>query len=90
MPNCFQLTKIGEEEPTTLQNIDNDLWNLFGGGVPEPNDKWFMNWHGTIGLSLACGQGWDEIRSYCLTDRARAVVDYLKENYTSSSWYSPK
>ena len=91
MPNCFQLTKIGEEEASPLQDIDTDLWNHFtDDGEPDGNTKYFMDWHGTIGLSLAMGQDWDEIRSYCLTDRARAVVDYLKENYTSSAFYSPK
>ena len=90
MPNCFQLTKIGEQEPTTLQDIDNDLWNLFGGGVPEPNDKWYLNWYGTVGFDLANGQNWDDILKNCKTDNQKAVVNYLKENYTSSAWYSPK
>ena len=90
MPNCFQLYKKGESEPTILQKIDDDLWNHFEGAVPEPNDKWYLDWYNTVGLSLACGMGWEGIRELCLTDRAKEVVDYLAERYETSAWYSPK
>lgn len=90
MPNCFQLIKIGEQEPSILQEIDRDLWNHFEGNVPEPDNKWYLNWYNTIGFSLSCGNSWEEIRELCLTDRIKAVVDYLAANYRSCSFYSPK
>jgi hypothetical protein len=89
MPNCFQLYKKGEEEPTVLQNIDDELWLKFTGSVPEPNKQWYSNWYGSVGLMLSCGQSFQEIKE-TLSVSMGPVIDYLNENYTQHAWYEHK
>jgi hypothetical protein len=85
MPNCFNLTKIGEQEPTVLQKIDNELWLEFWGSIPEPNDFWYQNWYNIIGMLLACGRSFTEIKEI-LCGEMRPVIEYLAANYTSCAW----
>lgn len=85
MPNCFQLTRKGSDEATKLQEIDNELWLEFNGSIPEPNDKWYMNWYNTVGLMLACGKTFEQIKEE-LSEDIGPVVDFLNHNYTARSW----
>ncbi len=89
MPNCFQLIKKGEEEPTVLQTIDDDLWNLFENSVPDPNTQWYRNWYNTIGLMLSVGRSFEEIRME-LSDEMGPIISYLSENYTIRCWFEHK
>jgi hypothetical protein len=89
MPNCFQLYKKGEEEPSILQDVDNDLWLKFEGSIPEPNDKWYQNWYNTVGLLLAMGESFDQIKENASIEMY-VVVSYLERIYTHSAWYSHK
>jgi hypothetical protein len=89
MPNCFQLYRKGEAEPSILQDIDNELWLKFGGAIPEPNDHWFMGWHDSIGLMLACGNSFEKIKA-TLSKEIRPIVEYLENNYTPAAWYEHK
>ena len=51
MPNCFQLTKKGETEPTTLHKVDEELCRLLD--VPVHDTYYVMNWYNTIGMWIA-------------------------------------
>ncbi|MDA3808600.1 MAG: hypothetical protein PF440_11900 [Thiomicrorhabdus sp.] len=90
MPVCYQLTRVGEDKPSMLQDIDSELWEKFS-STPEPenNDKWFLNWHNTVGMLLAMGKTFKDIRrildlpSESVDDK---VLTYLETNYTSNSW----
>jgi hypothetical protein len=91
MPNCFQLTKIGEEVATTLQEVDNELWLKFVGSIPKPNDHWYCGWYDSVGFDLACGNSFDVIKaSYSVNSRIVPVIEYLKKYYTARSWYEHK
>lgn len=85
MPNCFTLTKIGDKQPAILKDLDTELWIHFEGAEPENNDHWYRNWYNTVGFALALGKTIDEC--FELTDRPEeiAVIQYLKDNYTTNA-----
>ena len=94
MPNCFQLSYKDTCKPASLRDVDNRLWEEVGGIEPDPKN-WYLNWYNTIGLSLACGNNWDQIReiyqeSIELNPSCGAVIDYLEAHYDSSSWWEGK
>lgn len=103
MPNCFQLTPVNGTEPAKLQEVDNRLWREVGKVEPDPK-KWFRGWYNTIGLKLALGKSFEEIRkdfwSYGRksTDEEERdyyadmmeVSDFLQDNYTANAWYQPR
>jgi hypothetical protein len=93
MPNCFCLTRKGEKKPTALQKIDDDMRVHFG--APPSKDHWYFGWYDWIGLSLAMGSTFTEIRNRAWKrigpleeedHKALAVLDYLDANYTSDAW----
>ena len=89
MPNCFTLTKKGETEPTSLNDVDTDLWIKFNGGEPKGNTKWFARWYDFVGLGLSHGHSWDKLRSYLDDDDPDnlALINYLEETYEVKAWY---
>ena len=94
MPNCFQLIKKGEEEPTNLQTIDDEIWLKFYGSIPEPNLHWYCGWYDCIGLRLAMGKCFKDIQKEFSvgnwTEKIKNVLDHLQEHYTARSWYEHK
>lgn len=95
MPNCFQLCKIGGDgHAIPLQEIDTELWIHFEGAEPEENDKWYCGWYDTIGLDLAMGKAFHQIKENAIkwnrTEKFIAVIDYLAEHYAARSWWEPK
>ena len=85
MPVCFQLTKKGETKPSAINDIDKDLWDTFADGEPEGNDKYFANWYNTVGMMLAMGKTWEEIKEV-YKDNDISVIEYLEENYSPYAW----
>ena len=87
MPSCFQLIKKGETEPSILQDVDTEMWNHFKGGEPKGNDRWYRSWYDIIGLGLAMGKTWNELREM-YTDRPRLleIIEYLEDHYTTDAW----
>lgn len=91
MPNCFQLIKIGEDEPTPFAEIDDKLWLEFEGSIPEPHDQWYRYWFDTIGLELSMGRSWTQIKQDLSSNsKMGPIVDYLSKHYTARSWYERK
>lgn len=85
MPNCFQLTRKGEKEPSPLLTIDKEMCDHFG---EECDPKlWFRNWYNTIGFLLATGSDWAKIReTYDDSPHMLEVIEYLEANYTFDAW----
>ena len=94
MTVCFQLTKKGETEPSTLVKVDEAICAHFGWPV-HPQD-YVYGWFDSIGFMLAMGDSWDKIRvelrlgSWNFQDERQAIVDFLEANYTTGSWWEPK
>jgi len=89
MPNCFTLTKKGEDKPARFQVIDDEIREHFG--EPPDAEWWLWGWYDILGLALACGKTWNEIRTI-LEDASKLhkVVDYLEERYVSDCWFEHK
>ena len=88
MPNCFTLTKIGENEPTRFVEVDNEICEHFG---VEPHPEYFYHdWYDTIGLLLALGKSFEEIKVSGFSEKTVKIVEFLETRYTSSAWYQPK
>lgn len=94
MPNCFQLTKIGDSAPSKLADIDNDICRHLG---INPHPKMYAHcWVDIIGYAYAMGETpkswWAKVeKSY--DDHGNPdmqplskISKYLAENYTSRSW----
>lgn len=85
MPNCFMLIRKGEPEHTPLVDIDNELREAFG--EPPDDAQWLYGWYHTIGLALALGQNWDQIRTaFSECKDLIKVVDYLEQRFDADSW----
>ena len=85
MPRCFALTKKGENKPTKLQTIDDEMREAFG-APPDPA-QWFRDWYNIIGLGLAVGKSFAQMRKL-FEDDAELVecLTYLEERYESDCW----
>ena len=91
MPNCFTLTAIGNREPSTLNDIDVELWDKFNGGEPKGNNQYLWGWYDNIGLQLALGWSWSKIiKSYKKGSDLHMLAEYLSENFTQNAWYEVK
>ena len=89
---CFTLSRDGK--PVKLQDIDKELCDMLG--VPCDDNEWVLGWYDSIGLGLACGCDWDKIRKILIIDDSEhhkslaKVIDYLRNNFTTDSWYCHK
>lgn len=86
MPNCFTLTRKGEDKPSNLAAVDEALCAHFGAEV-HPT-QWYRAWYDIEGLGLACGRSWDWMREK-LPER-KDVIDFLEANYEANAWYQHK
>ena len=84
MPVCFQLYPKGSEKPIVLQRLDEELCNHFG--VPVDPKNWFNDWYNAIGLPLACGKTFEQIREklgeYIAEDKQRGDQFMLEMDET--------
>ena len=85
MPNCFQLTRKKHSSPEILQQVDRELWEHFTGSIPEPDDHWYFNWYGTIGLMLSCGKTFAELKDR-YSETMLPIVEYLEEHFEVRCW----
>lgn len=96
MPNCFQLTKKGEQEATPLNTIDRELCALLG--VEEHPKLYAGHWFDHIGFKLALGKTFEQIKADITHDMALhhedrkyyrdmlKMAEYLDEHYTANAW----
>ncbi len=83
MPACYMLIRKGENTPTKLAQIDEEMCAFFH-VIPHPNN-WYRNWENTIGLSLAVGNDWKKTREIFPEDTD--IINWLEENFVVESWY---
>lgn len=95
MPNCFQLTRKGETQPSSLVKIDEEICGLVG--QPVDARHYCFGWFDIIGFPLACGKSYSDIRQQFMEDgfentfpEILTILGYLEENYTPKAWYEPK
>ena len=89
MPNCFTLTDKTTGERAVFAYIDNDMRKHFN--QPDDPDKYLWGWYDTIGLGLAMGKTWDEMRTWWDDNSPmQKVINYLEERYTPDAWYQPR
>lgn len=105
MPNCIQLTKHGEKEPTPFVVIDQEICDHFG--VPCDPKHWHHGWYDIIGFLLAMGHDWRYIHESTAKDIARCeecgdvngakwnrhldeITSFLEQRYTTNAWYEHK
>ena len=101
MPNCFTLTLRGASTPRRLQEVDDHLREILN--QPSDPENWLFGWYNIVGLSLACGQTFDQIvdtleqqKEHALDNERQhyteliAVTRVLDEHYVANSWYEHK
>ena len=85
MPNCFTLTRKGENEPASLEAIEEAVCNYLG--VEMHPKKYVKGWFDSIGLALAYGKDWAWIKNTFNDDVAlMKIALYLEANYTADAW----
>jgi|PlaIllAssembly_1097288.scaffolds.fasta_scaffold293035_3 hypothetical protein len=100
MPACFQLFKIGSNEPVKFVDLDDEIFhhvsdsyafydfdNAVYGYEGNASDAWCWNWYNTIGLALALGRDLTEL-ARDLEGLPGEIAVYLATHYTSTAWYS--
>lgn len=81
----FQLTPKGLTEPSTLQAVDAAICDHLG--VETDSERWYADWYGFVGLALAFGKSWGEIREEVSFDSDLiAVCNFLEANYEVRCW----
>lgn len=90
MPNCFQLArKSAPQTPVALNVIDDELCAHFG-VQPDP-ERYYQNWYNNIGLALAMGLTWDQMKEVVSSDpHGVAIVEWFEANFISTAWYQPR
>jgi hypothetical protein len=86
MPNCFELTRKGHSSPESLAKVDRELWEHFTGSVPDPDDHYYFNWYNIVGLELACGRTFTELKDR-YSETMLPVIEYLERNFEVRCWY---
>ena len=103
MPACFQLWKKGENSPSSFQDIDVEICNLFGEEV-DPI-KYILGWYDAIGFRIAMGKSFEEIRQEYIENIRKVgdfdirnniwyycqllqIVNFLEKNYSPNAWFS--
>lgn len=74
MPNCFILIPKGQEEEELLVTVDVECDPLY----------WHRGWADSIGLGLACGKTFEQLRE--ILPSMIDIIDFLDANYTTDAW----
>lgn len=103
MPVCFQLYRIGSQTPEIFQKLDDEMREHFG-APPDP-DHYLNGWYDSIGIRLAMGKSFHQIKEEFEKYREEfkveaseksdiygnllCILEYIKERFTPNSFYSP-
>ena len=86
MPACFMLIDKVTGKSAKFSEIDDKLCEALG-RVPD-EEKFLHSWYDCIGLSLAMGKTWDEIREIFKDDEVMILIaNWIEGRYTADSWY---
>lgn len=83
MPVCYQLYRKGQKSPEPLVKVDEAICTRFG--WPCDERVWAKNWHNIIGLLLALGYTWPQVRKN-LEERKELealnqIAEFLEQEY---------
>ena len=85
MPNCFRLIDRETGNIPTLVQVDAILcenWN-----TPCDPVKYFEHWVDLIGMPLAMGKTWEDVREQWADDPyLLPIIDFLEARYTVEAW----
>lgn len=84
MSHCYQLIPLDSNEPATLQSVDEAICKHLN--IPVDPDKWVRNWHNVIGLGLALGYNFPELREK--TEGLEDIIDFLETHYIALAFRS--
>lgn len=86
MAHVFTLTKMGEDRPTNIIDIDTMICEAVGDKVDKK--LYCRGWYDIIGLALACGLSWNKIREDILgpASKLHPVLDYLEHNFIAKCY----
>jgi len=106
MPNCVQLIRKGETEPTKLAQIDDEICAHFK-VEPHPT-RWYAGWFDYIGFCLSLGQSFEKIEKNIVEEvemvrtaeeisdtqaqwkRMLEILVWLEARFTARAWYETK
>lgn len=84
MARYLRLVRRDNGQADSFQDVDEEICALLGVQVDRVN--WCRNWYNRVGLLLAVGQSFAEVREVVSAD-LHPVVDWLEANYTPDvSW----
>ncbi len=89
MAHCFQLTKIGETEPSDLNAIDEALATHLG--IPVHPERYAKEWFNVEGLAFAGGMTLERIKELYIKGGETVrlpIIDWFITNYTVCSFRS--
>ena len=92
MPNCYSLAPKADSGAPDLRGnkqfiaIDEHMCEHFG--VTPHEERWYLDWENRVGLSLAVGRTWDDLRNDQRVDDEDFldVLDYLEGHYEVECW----
>ena len=89
MPNCFQLINRETGKADAFQDIDEAIcWDL---GWPVDEERYAHGWYDSIGLGLARGRTFEELRDYFVdAEELLQIIDWLDARYTPDAWYESR
>jgi hypothetical protein len=88
MPACFCLYSKYTKEQMSLTEVDEIMCAHFN--EPVDKDKWLGDWYNAIGLGLAMGKSWQDLRDLFTSESNHAMIDYLEATYTTDCWHEQK
>ena len=72
----------GTQNKADFIDVDEAMCNYFG--APCDPKEWHRGWYNLIGLALAAGKSWDQIR-FLYPDLA-GIANWLEARYDVDSW----
>ena len=90
MPNCYVLIAKDPEVTNLKHNaqfiaIDERMCEHFG--VTPDDEKWYCDWENWIGVSLATGKTWEDLKELHKDSTNLPVIEWLAEHYDVDCWY---
>lgn len=93
---CFQLKDKKTGEIPVLNSVDEEICKLLEESVSKKeycpifkHPRMNISWYDTIGLALATGKTYDEIKQLWENENCQKVINFLESKYEPISFYSP-
>lgn len=85
MPNCIKFISKETNKEVNFLQIDIELCQLIR--VPVDQEKWVLDWYNQLGLGLAYGKTWEDLKSiYHDSVEYIQFIEYLSANYKVDAW----